>query len=44
MLPVMIASYVSYERYFRVTAAVVLTNLQFATLPAGARAKVEVQH
>jgi len=44
MLPVMIGAYVSYKRYFRLTAAVAITNLQFATLPAGAREKAEVQH
>jgi hypothetical protein len=44
VLPVMIATYVSYQRYFRFSAAVAITNLQFATLPAGAREKAEVQH
>jgi hypothetical protein len=42
MLPVMIATYVSYKRYFRMPAAVAMANLQFTTLPAGARAKAEV--
>jgi len=44
VLPVMIASWVSYKRYFRFPAAVAMANLQFATLPAGAREKAEVQH
>ncbi len=44
VLPVMAASYVSYHRYFRLPAAVAIANLQFATLPAGAREKAEVQH
>ncbi|HYN14715.1 MAG TPA: hypothetical protein VES66_02880 [Terriglobales bacterium] len=44
VLPVMIASYVSYRRYFRFPAAAALANLQFATLPAGAREKAEVKH
>jgi len=44
VLPVMIATYVSYKRCFRVPAAVAMANLQFATLPAGAREKAEVQH
>ena len=44
VLPVMITSYVSYKRYFRVSAAVAIANLQFATLPTGARARAEVQH
>ena len=43
VLPVMIASYVSYNRYFRLPAAVAIANLQFATLPAGAREKAEIQ-
>jgi hypothetical protein len=44
VLPVMIGAYASYKRYFRLTASVALTNLQFATLPAGTREKAEVQH
>jgi hypothetical protein len=44
VLPVMIASYVSYNRYFRLPAAVAVANLQFATLPAGAREKAGMQH
>jgi len=44
VLPVMAASYLSYRRYFRLPAAVAMANLQFATLPAGAREKAEVQH
>lgn len=44
VLPVMTGAYVSYKRYFQLSAAVAITNLQFATLPAGARAKAEVQH
>jgi len=44
MLPVMIGAYLSYKRYFRLTASVAITNLQFATLPAGARDKAEVHH
>jgi hypothetical protein len=43
VLPVMIATYVSYQRYFRFPA-VAVANLQFATLPAGAREKAEVRH
>jgi hypothetical protein len=43
MLPVMSGAYVSYRRYFRVSAAVAIANLQFATLPAGAREKAGVQ-
>jgi len=42
VLPVMIATYVSYKRYFRFPA-VAVANLQFATLPAGAREKAEVK-
>ena len=44
VLPVMTGAYISYKRYFRLSAAVAIANLQFATLPAGARAKAEVQH
>jgi len=44
VLPVMAGVYISYKRYFRLAAAAAITNLQFATLPAGARAKAEVQH
>ena len=44
VLPVMVVSYLSYKRYFRLPAAVAMANLQFATLPAGAREKAEVQH
>jgi len=44
VLPVMAASYLSYKRYFRLPAAVAMANLQFATLPAGAREKAEIQH
>lgn len=44
MLPVMIGAYLSYKRYFRLAAAVAITNLQFAALPAGAREKAGVQH
>ncbi len=44
MLPVMSGAYLSYRRYFRFSAAVAIANLQFATLPAGAREKAEVQH
>ena len=43
VLPVMAASYVSYRRYFRLPAAMAVANLQFATLPAGARERAEVQ-
>ena len=42
VLPVMTASWVSYKRYFQLPAAVAMANLQFATLPAGAREKAEV--
>jgi len=42
VLPVMIASYASYKRYFRLPAAVAMANLQLTTLPAGAREKAEV--
>lgn len=41
LLPVMVATYMSYKRYFRMPAAVAVGNLQFATLPAGARDKAE---
>jgi len=44
VLPVMAGAYVSYRRYFRLSAAMAIANLQFATLPAGARAKAEIQH
>jgi len=44
VLPVMIASYVSYKRYFRLPAAAAIGNLQFATLPAGARERAGVHH
>jgi len=44
VLPVMIGAYTSYKRYFRMSAALAITNLQFATLPAGAREKAEVQN
>jgi hypothetical protein len=44
VLPVMTATYVSYRRYLRYPTAVAITNLQFATLPAGAREKAEVHH
>lgn len=44
VLPVMLASYVSFKRYFRLPAAVAVANLQFATLPAGARERAELQH
>jgi len=44
VLPVMAASYVSYKRCFRLPTAVAIANLQFATLPAGARERAEVQH
>lgn len=44
VLPVMAASYVSYQRYFRLPATLAITNLQFATLPAGAREKADIQH
>jgi len=44
VLPVMIASYLSYKRYFRLAAAVAIANLQFATLPAGAREKAEIRY
>ena len=44
VLPVMAASYLSYRRYFRQPAAVAVADLQFVTLPAGAREKAEVQH
>jgi hypothetical protein len=40
VLPVMIATYVSYKHCFRFPA-VAVANLQFATLPAGARAMAE---
>lgn len=43
VLPVMTGAHVSYRRYFRLSAAVAIANLQFATLPAGAREKAEVQ-
>lgn len=42
VLPVMIATYVSYKRYFRFPA-VAVANLQFASLPAGAREMAEVK-
>jgi hypothetical protein len=42
MLPVMIGTYFSYKRYFRMPVAVAMTNLQFTTLPAGAREKAEL--
>ncbi len=42
VLPVMIATYVSYKRYFRFPA-VAVANLQFATLPAGAREMAEAK-
>ncbi len=42
MLPVMIGTYLSYKRYFRQTASVSMANLQFTTLPAGAREKAEM--
>lgn len=42
VLPVMIGTYVSYRRYFRFPAVAAITNLQFATLPAGAREKAQV--
>jgi len=41
ILPVMIGTYASYRRYFRVSAVAAITNLQFATLPAGAREKAQ---
>jgi hypothetical protein len=41
VLPVMIATYASYKRCFRLPMAVAVANLQFATLPAGARAMAE---
>jgi len=44
VLPVMAGAYVSYRRYFRMSAALAITNLQFATLPAGAREKAEIQN
>jgi len=44
VLPVMTGAFVSYKRYFRLSAALAIASLQFATLPAGARAKAEVQH
>jgi hypothetical protein len=44
VLPVMISTYVSYKRCFRLPAAVAIANLQFATLPAGAREKAELQN
>jgi len=44
MLPVMAMSYRSFKRYFRLPAAVAVANLQFATLPAGARERAEIQH
>ena len=44
VLPVMAASYVSYKRYFRLAAAVAIANLQFSTLPAGAREKAEIRY
>jgi len=44
VLPVMIMTYVSYRRYFRVQAVAAIANLQFATLPAGAREKAQVEH
>jgi len=44
VLPVMIMTYVSYRRYFRVQAIAAVANLQFATLPAGAREKAQVEH
>lgn len=44
VLPVMAASYVSFKRCFRLPAAVAVANLQFATLPAGARERAELQH
>jgi MASE9 len=40
VLPVMITTYASYKHYFRFPALAV-ANLQFATLPAGARAMAE---
>lgn len=42
VLPVMIGTYMSYRRYFRFPAVAAITNLQFATLPAGAREKAQV--
>ena len=42
MLPVMMGTYLSYKRYFRLTAAVSMTSLQFTTLPAGAREIAEL--
>jgi len=41
VLPVMIGTYASYRRYFRVSTVAAITNLQFATLPAGAREKAQ---
>jgi len=44
VLPVMVGTYMSYRRYFRFPAVAAIANLQFATLPAGAREKAELQH
>ena len=44
VLPVMAASYISYKRCFRLSTALAVANLQFATLPAGAREKAEIQY
>jgi len=43
MLPVMVGAYASYKRYFRLPPAVAIANLQFATLPAGAREMTETK-
>ena len=44
VLPVMTASYFSYKRCFRSPTVVAVTNLQFSTLPSGAREQAEVEH
>jgi len=44
VLPVMAMSYRSFKRYFWLPTAVAVANLQFTTLPAGARERAELKH